>query len=506
MVMQEMTISPRGSNGADCVALSHKLGDGLKEAMQAKGGNLEIIFYSNESGAILVDGKVAFDVTVSVSDLLEPYVTDDSGQLKYRCSVLGRCTVSARGSSSSSSSSSSAAAASSARHDGPQRPVANKMDMKAVKAASSLELNKPVQPRVRRVNTSNKAAAQSLGVRGVGTNNDGAKKRKRGDAKATTSCAVLRSIPLRTTQAELGSFLLDLNAVDMFCLPHALDVGIDDAGDGELSLADCLCDVYVVFDTVVAASLAQKRSGEKISVSSSSSSSLSKFSSQRAVAVTVDIASEQDLFLAQGLGMRLCSQSKIGAAGSGKSASALSKLRSVRSSIESLSASQSDRDAFRRVLLQNGTQRRNALEELLQGISWRPAAVFDETLLDLFEITNGVAVVARDCGNRPQDFPDAWSTRCISQTFFASAIQGQDAPAKLALKDTEPLQYTVHALGTIKHLLSVSALECVQADDEGSARHAPLLEFLTRLYALYSAILCVLWKKRMNEDLGNNLP
>ena len=477
----------RGDNGGaeEWWGLSYALSAELEAMLEERsgGGDVEIEFQSYERGTILVDGVVVFDVTISETRLVEPYrLNAQLTEMTYCGPIWGRCTIMSRDGKGMMGGGGKGAAGGG---EGKKRSAAV-LDMQAVK---DLQGNAP--PKKKKMSTGLKAeqTVGKLRKKSSSRKGGGAVSSAAGSNGLTTSCVVLKALPLHVTVGQIDSFFSGLDAIEVYAVPNHVEYTLTELGSHSFQGT---ANLFVVFSSPVSAQLAEMRSGESMHMLSSGSKMLM-------VKPVVQVVSEDDMLLPRGMGLRLVMSS-------GKSSSAASKLENILTYAATIFFRQDDMEIFRNFLLcQDEALALKEVEKAIAEMQWKPKFVFNP-MLSFTSATIGdtkgskkkkgkkqeaqAVVAVEDPFNAANEVPPQWNAVLIHETLSRCCS---------TVHELELVSRVERNLRLVKLLQGLAILASTRVYEGGvspsTKPEVDLAEHLKRLCTMLSAVHTVLFRK-----------
>jgi len=475
-----------GGTEGEWWGLSYALSAELEAVLEERGGggDVEIEFQSYERGTILVNGVVVFDVTISETRLVEPYrLNAQLTEMTYCGPILGRCTIMSRDGKGVIGGGGKGAAGGGAGKKTSRSAAV--LDMQAVK---DLQGNAPQRKKRKLTGLNAEQTAGKLRKKSSARKAGGTVSSATGSTGLTTSCVVLKALPLHVTVGQIDSFFSGLDAIEIYAVPNKVELTTTELGSHSFQGT---ANLFVVFSSPVSAHLAEMRSGESLHMLSSGSKMLM-------IKPVVQVVSEDDMLLPRGVGLRLVMSS-------GKSFSAASKLETILTHAASVFLRQDDMDVFRNFLLcQDEALALKDVEKAIAEIEWKPRFVFNP-MLSYTSATLGdtkgskkkgkkqvvqAVVESEDPFNAANEVPPQWNAVLIHETLCSCCG---------TLDDLELISRIERNLRLVKLLQGLTTLASTRVGEGGvsptTKQELDLAEHLKRLCTMISAVHAVLFRK-----------
>jgi len=491
---QNLTMHPRSlrAEGSKWFGLTCRLSSELSEVLhreQIAGRSAEILFESDKKGIIRIEGKIAFEITISDSNVVEPYKLNRQNQdLTYLGPVVGRCTIISLGTSIGIGTGAEVGASS-------DKKKPNKLDMQAFKLLTAESSSRKRPPTHRQPISGGIGAESSLSKRAKTKTR---KLKVKSSAGPQRSSVVLCDVPLTASSGQVESFFSGLNVIDIFSVPKS--VKIVDIGANKI---EGVTDVYVNFGSNLSADLAEKRSGEELRGHS-------------AVNPIVKVVDEVDWNMSKGMGLNL----RLNA----KSMTTASKLASLLVLSQSVFCNPADQETFRRILLQ-----RDSFPDVvhirsnLDKIIWNSETAYDPLLVESLAVLSirqqkkgpkrGLSIKRNvNSGNLVDDsvkcrqterVPSSWNALRIAEAILPASHTGAVGVActvQTLLKQLRHLQAIYLISNTeLEEICAVDGTIQVKANHQ-KKEHADFAEMLQRMHHWYASLQCIFWRRDVIES------
>ena len=476
-------------------AVSNELSDVLATS------EVHIIFQSEKSGVITVDGEAAFEVMLEEPKLIEPFdLNEEQREMTHLGPVLKRCTIMSIGAGVHGISSGGG--------------LGERLETKAYRTSKlDLQTVKKLSVETSHQKRSSSAKSAERVVRLVQQRRQQGNPRKKVKRVSATSSVVLRGIPVTISAGQIGQFFAGLDVVDIFSVPNHLEM--NEAEDGSTATTfNGTSDVFVLFGSDVSAGLAEKRSGEPLDRLR-----------LKAVNPTVEIVDQLEWNMSKGVGVQLRLSSK--------SVTTCSALESLFAYGSTVFRNDNDREEFHRLLLQreNVPSVLKLCKESLEGLLWSPEVLFNPLLAAKINVAtlgnSGRGKRKRKLEQSqsqgiqlykdPLRVPARWNPVEIANSFLLPAAN-LPQPASHNRKDEglDLIQNLRSIVAKVQHLKAVAliASTSLSSADYDSEDHAITVDpqtkpeaelgaLLSRMHSWYSGLLCMRWRRDIEETMND---
>ena len=482
------------SNWSLSCAVSNELSEVLATS------EVHIIFQSEKSGVITVDGEVAFEVMLEEPKLIEPFgLNEEQRELTHLGPVLKRCTIMSIGAGVRGVSSGCGVG------EGLETKAyrTSKLDLQTVKKLSA-ETSHQKRPSVSRG-----CAEQVVRLVQQRRRQQGNPRKKVKRASATSS-VVLRGIPVTTSAGQIGQFFAGLDVVDIFSVPNHLEMNVSE--DGCTATFKGTSDVFVLFGSDVSAGLAEKRSGEPLDRLR-----------LKAVNPTVEIVGQLEWNMSKGVGVQLRLSSK--------SVTTCSAFESLFAYGSTVFRNDNDKEEFFRLLLQRENVPRvlKLCKESLEGLLWSPEVIFDSLLAAKINVAtlggSGRGKRKRKLDQSqsqgiqlykdPLRVPARWNPVEIVGSFLLPAANLPLSTLHNREDEEDLIQSLRSIVAQIQHLKAVALISgttCLSSadydltgihSDPQTKPEAELGHLLSRMHSWYSGLLCMSWRREIDGTMSD---